>query len=433
MPDPRTTVAFSRHCRDLAVLMMPFMISAIAIGVMGLDRHAGDRSVLVARHGADTQAGEKRALTGLPRHLTPAPEVNQVPGVQPLARDVPAPLAATTTAPDAVAITEAPAPAVIPGAPSNDVAIPVAPGAAAPASKPVDLALATPPGLIPAPALPSAVDVPAVPPDRTVPVTTSPETESQSAMPDTQCFPAAERPRPTVLANRRDGPASDPEAFGVELAQSARAQIHEFVIYNDRYTQIGYPMGDVPPMYGVCTDVIIRAYREVGIDLQELVHKTRAGSGDKNIAHRRVDTLRRFFTLHGESLPITTFAEDYRPGDIISYYRPQNRHSRTHIAVVSDRYAPSGRPMIIHNRGWGPQQEDGLFVDEITGHYRFSGLRLAAVSKAPTLAPRPKKETSLQSVRPIARPAKKLIKASLKSSGAAAAATADANKSPKVR
>ncbi len=164
------------------------------------------------------------------------------------------------------------------------------------------------------------------------------------------------------------------ESFGLALAAAARRQLKDFVIYNDRYTRLKYPMGDIHPMYGVCTDVIIRAYRALGLDLQELVQKTKSGSGDPNIDHRRVDTLRRFFSRFGESLPISTFAEDYRAGDIVTYWRPQNRHSRTHIAIVSDLTGPSGRPLIIHNRGWGPQQEDGLFVDEITGHYRFFGL-----------------------------------------------------------
>jgi uncharacterized protein YijF (DUF1287 family) len=166
----------------------------------------------------------------------------------------------------------------------------------------------------------------------------------------------------------------DAESFGLALAAAARSQLKDFVIYNDRYTRLPYPMGDVHPMYGVCTDVVIRAYRTLGLDLQELVQKTKSGSGDPNIDHRRVDTLRRFFSRFGESLPISTFAEDYRAGDIVTYWRPQNRHSRTHIAIVSDMTGPSGRPLIIHNRGWGPQQEDGLFVDEITGHYRFSGI-----------------------------------------------------------
>lgn len=171
--------------------------------------------------------------------------------------------------------------------------------------------------------------------------------------------------------------AGDAESFGLALAAAARTQLKDFVIYNDRYTRLRYPMGDVHPMYGVCTDVIVRAYRALGLDLQELVQKTKTGSGDPNIDHRRVDTLRKFFSRFGENLPISTFAEDYKAGDIVTYWRPQNRHSRTHIAIVSDMTGPSGRPLIIHNRGWGPQQEDGLFVDEITGHYRFSGIRVA--------------------------------------------------------
>lgn len=168
------------------------------------------------------------------------------------------------------------------------------------------------------------------------------------------------------------------EDFGIALAQAAREQLGEFVIYNDKYVSIAYPGGDVHPMYGVCTDVVIRAYRSFGIDLQELVQLTRSGTGDANIDHRRVEVLRRFLSRYGDALPISTFAEDYRPGDIVTYHRPQNRHSRTHIAIVSDETSPSGRPLIIHNRGWGPQQEDALFVDEITGHYRFRSLDVRA-------------------------------------------------------
>ena len=188
----------------------------------------------------------------------------------------------------------------------------------------------------------------------------------------TQCLLNAKPAQSQIPVNWTPG---NPESFGLALAAAARRQLEEFIIYNDRYTRMKYPMGDVHPMYGVCTDVIIRAYRVLGIDLQELVQTTRTGSGDPNIDHRRVDTLRKLFSRFGESLPISTFAEDYRPGDIVTYWRPQNRHSRTHIAIISDLTAPSGRPLIIHNRGWGPQQEDALFVDEITGHYRFSGLK----------------------------------------------------------
>ena len=164
-----------------------------------------------------------------------------------------------------------------------------------------------------------------------------------------------------------------PAAFGRALARAALEQTHELVIYNDKYRALAYPMGDVQPLYGVCTDVVIRAYRAVGIDLQQRVHEARTGGGDTSIDHRRTETLRRFFARYGRPIAPTSIAEDYVPGDIVTYNRPQNRHSRSHIAMVSDVVAPSGRYMIIHNRGWGPQLEDGLFVDEITGHYRYDG------------------------------------------------------------
>jgi uncharacterized protein len=161
------------------------------------------------------------------------------------------------------------------------------------------------------------------------------------------------------------------DTFGQRLARAARAQTRDLVIYTDRYRQIGFPMGDVPRFYGVCTDVVIRAYRALGVDLQVLVHEAHIGTGDTSIDHRRTKTLRRFFERSGEKLPITDFAEDYLPGDIVTYYRASGRTSQTHIAIVSDVIAPSGRPMIVHNRGWGPQLEDALFASEVTGHYRF--------------------------------------------------------------
>ena len=164
-----------------------------------------------------------------------------------------------------------------------------------------------------------------------------------------------------------------PAAFGSALAETARGQTADLVIYNDTYRHMAYPMGDVPALYGVCTDVVIRAYRGMGIDLQQRVHESGLGSGDTSIEHRRTETLRRFFARYGEQLPASTFAEDFWPGDIVTYNRPQNRHSRSHIAVVSDVTGASGAYMIVHNRGWGPQLEDALFVDEITGHYRYSG------------------------------------------------------------
>lgn len=192
--------------------------------------------------------------------------------------------------------------------------------------------------------------------------------------------------------------ALTPAAYGQALATAAQTQTKDFVIYNDKYRSISYPNGDVQPLYGVCTDVIIRAYRTLGVDLQQLVHEARIGSGDVSIDHRRTEVLRRFFASFGEQLPASTYGEDYLPGDIVTYNRPQNRHSRSHIAMVSGVTGPSGRYMIVHNRGWGPQLEDGLFVDEITGHYRYR-----AIPTPPAAAIASASASAITSTRP-ARP-----------------------------
>lgn len=164
----------------------------------------------------------------------------------------------------------------------------------------------------------------------------------------------------------------NPAAFAQALVAAAKAQTSDLVVYTAKYVRIPYPMGDLPPLFGACTDVVIRAYRALGVDLQELVQRAKVGTGDPNIDHRRTETLRRFFSRFAESLPVTSFPEDYKPGDIVTYHRPFSRVSRAHIAIVSDEIAASGRPKIIHNRGWSTQQEDALFADRITGHYRFA-------------------------------------------------------------
>lgn len=177
----------------------------------------------------------------------------------------------------------------------------------------------------------------------------------------------------SLPASRPDAREGGPAAFGLALATAAREQTADFVVYRDRYQSIAYPMGDVPALFGVCTDVVVRAYRAMGIDLQTLVHEARIGTGDPSIDHRRTETLRRFLGRNGETLPVTGYPEDYLPGDIVTYHRPHSRGAQSHIAIVSDVVALSGRPMIVHNRGWGPQLEDALFVDTMTGHYRFTG------------------------------------------------------------
>lgn len=253
------------------------------------------------------------------------------------------------------------------------------PGAAAPASTGQASPSTAPPSVASAPgpegtaqtlaqpsdaAIAPAAASPAVAPDPAQSVSAQEEAD-ETAPPASRCM--LDQLPPSSLPS-----ALSPEAFGQAIAAAALKQTTQFVVYTDKYRTLPYPMGDVPALYGVCTDVVIRAYRAVGIDLQARVHASRLGSGDVSIAHRRTFTLRRYFSSRGASIPITNFAEDYRPGDIVTYFRPQNSGSRDHIAIVAEALGPSGRPMIIHNRGWGPQIEDALFVDRITGHYRYT-------------------------------------------------------------
>ena len=171
----------------------------------------------------------------------------------------------------------------------------------------------------------------------------------------------------------QDKVAAPPGEFGAALAAVARRQTSHFVFYSTAYRKIAYPMGDVPAYIGVCTDVVVRAYRQFGIDLQVLVHKSGAGSGDANIDHRRVEVLRRFLARAGTSLPVTSRPDDYKPGDLVTYYMPNGWLSKTHIAIVAAEKNPAGVPLVIHNRGWGVQAEDWLFAEKITGHFRYAG------------------------------------------------------------
>ena len=183
---------------------------------------------------------------------------------------------------------------------------------------------------------------------------------------------AGEIAKAQAAVRKAAAPAS---AFGSHLAAVARRQTSHLVFYNPAYRQIDYPMGDVPRYFGVCTDVVVRAYRALGIDLQVLVHRAGVGSGDSNIDHRRVEVLRRFFARAGTSLPITANPADYQPGDIVTYSMPNGWLSKTHIAIVAAEKAPTGVPLVIHNRGWGVQAENWLFAEKITGHFRYAGPR----------------------------------------------------------
>ena len=165
------------------------------------------------------------------------------------------------------------------------------------------------------------------------------------------------------------------------VLDSTRARIALNERYDPSYVVLAYPGGDVANDRGVCTDVVIRAWRELGVDLQVLVHEDmRAHFGaypkswglrrpDRNIDHRRVPNLQTYFNRHGASLPVSQDAAAYRPGDLVTWRLSGNR---PHIGIVSDRTAPgSERPLILHNIGAGTAEDDILFAFPITGHYRF--------------------------------------------------------------
>lgn len=169
--------------------------------------------------------------------------------------------------------------------------------------------------------------------------------------------------------------------FYSKLADSALTLTHQRVQYDPSYFSIPYPNGDVPKGKGVCTDVVIRAYRKTGKDLQKLVHEDMAAhfslypkiwglkQPDKNIDHRRVPNLMTFFSRKGTILPITQQPSDYRPGDIVCW---DLGGGTTHIGLVSKRSSLGGkRPLIIHNIGSGQVIEDILFKYKIIGHYRY--------------------------------------------------------------
>jgi uncharacterized protein YijF (DUF1287 family) len=173
-------------------------------------------------------------------------------------------------------------------------------------------------------------------------------------------------------------------AFEERLVDAAFERTKHSVRYDGSYRTIAYPNGDVPSNIGVCTDVLIRAYRTLGIDLQQLVHEDMVAHfdrypsrriwglvrPDKNIDHRRVPNLQCFFTRHGTSLQVTRNGSDYKPGDIVTWLLPGNL---PHIGIVSDKVDQQTKsPLIVHNIGAGPKLEDMLFYYPITGHYRYS-------------------------------------------------------------
>lgn len=176
---------------------------------------------------------------------------------------------------------------------------------------------------------------------------------------------------------------AEPLEFNHQLSNAAIERTSHSVIYNGAYRKLDYPGGDVPAMFGVCTDVVVRAYRAVGVDLQKEVHEDMKSNfskypnnwglkgTDTNIDHRRVPNLQTFFTRRGQSLVKSQNPNDYISGDIVSWILPNNL---PHIGIVVDqRSSDKERPLIVHNIGRGPKMDDILFEYTITGHYRFFG------------------------------------------------------------
>jgi uncharacterized protein YijF (DUF1287 family) len=165
------------------------------------------------------------------------------------------------------------------------------------------------------------------------------------------------------------------------LSDAALSLTKDKVTYDPAYFTIKYPSGDIPSDKGVCTDVVIRAYRKLGIDLQKDVHEDMAKNfskypktwglkkPDTNIDHRRVPNLRVFFAKFGKSKSIETKSELYLPGDIVTWILPGNL---THIGIVVNKKSADGkRYLIVHNIGGGQLIEDCLFKFTITGHYQY--------------------------------------------------------------
>jgi uncharacterized protein len=171
-----------------------------------------------------------------------------------------------------------------------------------------------------------------------------------------------------------------PEAYVQRLVAAAVEQTRASVTYDGSYRRIAYPGGDVPADIGVCADVIVRAYRRVGVDLQVKVHEDmrRAFDAypqiwglkhpDTNIDHRRVPNLRAYLRRTGAERAVSSNASSYLPGDVVTWTVPRNL---PHIGLVSSELAPSGRYMVVHNIGRGAELEDMLFQFPITGHYRY--------------------------------------------------------------
>jgi uncharacterized protein YijF (DUF1287 family) len=189
----------------------------------------------------------------------------------------------------------------------------------------------------------------------------------------------------TILISEKQEISSieNPNSFAEKLSNAAIQIIDKDVVYTPDYVKLKYPNGDVPAKTGVCTDVIIRAYRKLNIDLQKEVHEDMAANftkypnlkkwgmktTDKNIDHRRVPNLEVFFGRKGKTLSITQNANDYKTGEIVTW---MINDKLPHIGIITHLKSKDGkRNLIVHNLGGGQVLEDCLFSYTIVGHFKY--------------------------------------------------------------
>jgi uncharacterized protein YijF (DUF1287 family) len=189
----------------------------------------------------------------------------------------------------------------------------------------------------------------------------------------------------TILISEKQeiSPIEDPNSFAEKLSNAAIQIIDKDVVYTPDYVKLKYPNGDVPAKTGVCTDVIIRAYRKLNIDLQKEVHEDMVANftkypnlkkwglktTDKNIDHRRVPNLEVFFGRKGKTLLITQNANDYKTGEIVTW---MINDKLPHIGIITHLKSEDGkRNLIVHNVGNGQVLEDCLFSYTIVGHFKY--------------------------------------------------------------
>lgn len=190
----------------------------------------------------------------------------------------------------------------------------------------------------------------------------------------------------SALAGER-GPAA---GLGAALADAALERTRHIVRYDAAYERLAYPMGDVAPDRGVCSDVVVRSLRALGLDLQALIHddmraafsaypdRWGLSAPDANIDHRRVPNIETFLMRNNMKLPVSEDPADYRAGDIVAWNLKGARGYLAHIGIVTADAGPSGAPMVVHNIGAGPRKEDVLFAWPMTGRYRLNDAFAAA-------------------------------------------------------